>query len=420
MKVTGIIAEYNPFHNGHLYQLQESARLTECDYIIVVMSGDFVQRGAPALVDKRTRAQAALRCGADLVLELPVIYATASAEFFAMGAAALLDRLGAVTHLCFGSECGDAHRLREIAAFLLEEPEGYRKDLKHLLREGSSFPQARAKALSSQDILTDGCSEILSAPNNILGIDYIKALLKLGSDIVPLTVKRLGAGHSDDVPAASGAQPSPLPAAPISAHAVRRMLQEGQPLERLRPYLPGDSLSLLKAYPVENALHPDDFSALLYYRLLMEREQGYERYFDVPESLSNRILGRLGEFTGFEAFCSLLKTKEMTYTRISRGLLHILLGIEKGHLALGEALGYAPYAKVLGFRRSAAPLLRAVRERSAIPLVTSLADAERDLPADAGRLLRLDIQASAVYQGIASLRAGRAAGSEFRAQLVIL
>ena len=148
MPVNGIIAEYNPFHNGHKYQLEESRRLTGADYTIVVMSGDFVQRGAPALVNKRLRAEMALRCGADLVLELPVLYATASSEYFAAGATALLDKLGVVTHLCFGSECGEIQGLKRIAAFLAQEPDGYRAVLKPLLRRGLAYPDARAEALS--------------------------------------------------------------------------------------------------------------------------------------------------------------------------------------------------------------------------------------------------------------------------------
>ena len=182
MRVNGIIAEYNPFHNGHRYQMEESRRLTGADYTVVVMSGDFVQRGAPALADKHARAEMALRCGADLVLELPALYAASSAESFAAGAVALLHGLGAVTHLCFGSECGDVDALGQIAALLLDEPEQYRTALKAFLKQGLSYPSARAGAISAcreaGEALPEGCGEILASPNNILGIDYIKALLR--------------------------------------------------------------------------------------------------------------------------------------------------------------------------------------------------------------------------------------------------
>ncbi|MCI9143493.1 MAG: nucleotidyltransferase family protein, partial [Lachnospiraceae bacterium] len=144
MKVNGIIAEYNPFHNGHKYQLEESLRLTGADYTVVVMSGNFVQRGAPALLDKHTRAEMALRGGADLVLELPTLCAVSSAEYFAAGAVALLDKLGIITHLCFGSECGETEPLRRIALRLSDQHGEYDAALRRRLKEGLSYPQARA------------------------------------------------------------------------------------------------------------------------------------------------------------------------------------------------------------------------------------------------------------------------------------
>ena len=152
MKIAGIIAEYNPFHNGHLYQIEQTRKITNADYIIVVLSGDFVQRGVPAIIDKYTRTQMALENGADLVLELPVVYSTGSAEFFAMGAVSLLDKLGCVDFLCFGSEWGQLKPLSLIASLLLEEPEAYRTHLQHYLKAGCSYPKARSLAL--QDALS--------------------------------------------------------------------------------------------------------------------------------------------------------------------------------------------------------------------------------------------------------------------------
>ena len=442
MKVNGIIAEYNPFHNGHLYQLAESRRLTGADYTIVVMSGDFVQRGAPAMLDKHVRARMALLGGADLVLELPVLHAVSSAEQFAAGAVALLDRLGVVTHLCFGSECGDPDVLGRIAGYLLVEPDSYRSDLQRLLRQGHSYPAARARALSLHAVRADDdaafsedWARILSSPNNILGIDYIKALKKRNSPITPVTVRRIGAGYHDcelqnewDSPAmqqhgsqhaqdsfnASSVQPS-------SARAIRQALQSGVFPEQLRPYLPESSAQLLvDCLSAKKCVQPDDFSSILYYKLLTQKEQGYENYLDVSAALSDRIRNKLGEFTGWESFCDILKTKDVTYTRISRCLLHILLGIEKAHLNLALSLDHAPYAKMLGFRRSAAPLLGAVKAHSSIPLLAKLADAQNILSADANRMLRQDIYASDIYQGIVSGCTGLPAQNEITTLLVIL
>ena len=194
MKVNGIVAEYNPFHNGHKYLLTESARKTGADYTVVVMSGDFVQRGAPAITDKFSRAQMALACGADLVLELPALYAAASAEFFAEGAVALFNGLNVVTDLCFGSECGDVSILRQIAEILAEEPEAYSLSLKQYLRQGLSYPNARNEALIQNYPFLGHHKNVFSSPNNILGIEYIKAILRSGSSLHPVTVLRTGAG----------------------------------------------------------------------------------------------------------------------------------------------------------------------------------------------------------------------------------
>lgn len=460
MKVNGIIAEYNPFHKGHLYQLAESRHLTGADYTIVVMSGDFVQRGAPAMLDKHVRTRMALMGGADLVLELPLLYAVSSAEQFAAGAVALLDRLGTVTHLCFGSECGDPDVLGRIAGYLQEEPDSYRSDLQRLLRQGHSYPAARAQALHAA--LAEDCARILSSPNNILGIDYIKALQKRKSPITPVTIKRIGSGYHDcelqhatqqisdtsatqqhrlqQTSATSAAQQTSDTSAqkrhdlrhnldslaassapPSSARAIRQALQSGMFPEQLRPYLPEGTAQLLEdCFSAKKYVHTADFSSILYYKLLTQKEQGYESYLDVSVSLSERIRNKLGEFTGWESFCDIIKTKDVTYTRVSRCLLHILLDIEKAHLDLALSLDYAPYARMLGFRRSAAPLLGAIKSHSSIPLLSKLAHAQNILSAEADRMLRQDIYASDVYQGILSGRTGLPPQNELAAPLVIL
>lgn len=414
MKVNGIVAEYNPFHNGHAYQLEESRRLTGADYTVVVMSGNFVQRGAPAMAEKRTRAEIALRCGADLALELPILYAASSSEYFAAGAVALLDRLGVVTHLCFGSECGDIGQLRQVAALLAKEPEEYRLALRDFLKKGLSYPDARAKALSGQAPFFAGCGELLAAPNNILGIDYLKTLFRRKSPILPVTVKRMGAGYHETLSQAADIHM-------LSASAIRQALLEGQPLDRLRPSMPQAAGQLLDAYlAAHRPLVSDAFSDALYYKLLLEQEQGYERYLDISPDLSNRIQNRLNGFTGFGAFCDLLKTKALTHTRISRGLLHILLDIRKEDMLLGKSLDDAPYARVLGFRKSAIPLLGAIKAHASVPLITRPAAAQKNLPAAAGRLLRQDILASEVYKGTARTGTGQPARHEYATPPVIV
>ena len=209
MKVVGIIAEYNPFHKGHEYQIRYAREILGADYIVVAMSGDFVQRGAPALMEKHLRAEMALLGGADLILEMPVQTATASAEGFAAGGVSLLDGLGVVDELCFGSECGDTETLMNIAQILIKEPFEYRKLLQQNLRTGMSFPAARSSALirymrekatsvhNTFGVSSEHIELILSSPNNILGIEYCKALLRLNSRILPHALLRKGCGYHD-------------------------------------------------------------------------------------------------------------------------------------------------------------------------------------------------------------------------------
>ena len=197
MKVNGIVAEYNPFHNGHAYQMKHAKEATGADYTIIVMSGNFMQRGAPALLDKFTRAKMALECGADLVLELPTCYAASSAEFFAKGSVALFDKLGVTTNLCFGSECGNIDTLSRIAEIFYTEPEPYVESLRCNLKKGMSFPIARTWALLQYAPSLSDDKDVLSSPNNILGIEYLKALMSRNSKIVPFTTTRVGADYHD-------------------------------------------------------------------------------------------------------------------------------------------------------------------------------------------------------------------------------
>lgn len=411
MKVNGIIAEYNPFHNGHKYHLEESARLTGADYSIVVLSGNFIQRGDPALVDKHTRAEMALKNGADLVLELPTVYSASSAEYFATGAVSLLDKLGVVTHLCFGSECGDTAILQQIASILREEPEDYVKELKTGLKQGLSYPSARNTALIHYFPALAGNTKILSSPNNILAIAYIKAILNLDSKMVPVAVTRLGSDYHD---------PS-LYSQYCSALAIRQALSDGRGLSSVARYMPDSAGELLSQRLVlGRGIFSNDFSSALYYKLLSEKETGFDKYLDVSADLSNRICNRLAEYKNFDDFCDLLKTKELTYTRISRCLLHILLNLTKEDMAVCSELEHTPYARILGFRRDAEPLLAAIKEQTSIPLVTKLADAEKLLSTDTYLMLKQDLQISQLYYGVAAGLAGQQPLNEYSIPLVIV
>lgn len=411
MKVCGIIAEYNPFHNGHLHHLQESLRLSQADYTIVVMSGNFMQRGTPALMDKYERAKTALECGADLILELPSYYATGSAEYFALGAVSLLDKLDVVTHLCFGSECGDLDFLSKVAQITGDESTTYQKCLQSHLRSGKTYPSARTAAIIEVCPELSASISCLSTPNNILGIEYLKALNRLKSSIIPLTLKRCGSDYHD---IRLGINQS-------SATAIRQAIYNNVDLNELSSQMPESSFILLSNYFKKNQpIFLRDFSEVLYYKLLTERDNGFTDYIDVSQALSDRICKNLYAFDGFEAFCDLLKTKEVTYSRISRCLLHILLDMQKKELDhyINE-LEITPYARILGFRKASAGLLKAMANSSSIPLITRLADASNILSEEAYMMLKKEILINDIYNCIRASKNKQPMTNEYSTPIVI-
>ena len=411
MNVTGIIAEYNPFHTGHLHQIHYIKEKLCPDHIVIAMSGDFVQRGAPALLPKHLRAEMALRCGADLVLELPVQFSTASAEFFARGGVSLLDGLGVVDQLCFGSEEGSTEGMFLAAGILNQEPEEYQTLLQAYLKEGISFPAARSRALNSYlkhlpgDAQQTVSQNLLSSPNNILGIEYCRAILSLQSHMKPVTLKRQGSSYHD----------SALPDGQFpSASAVRRFLREEKELSPLREMLPQPALEILqKAFFQGEYLTEEDLDLLLHYRLLTSSAEDFASCADLSLQLADRIRRQLNHYRGFVSFAELLKTKELTHTRIQRALLHLLLNIEDSPREAG-------YCRILGFRKNAAPLLSAIKKNSSLPVITKLADAKKILSPKELELLELNTEASNIYESILCRKSGRAFQHEYQKQLVIL
>ncbi len=401
MNVTAIISEYNPLHRGHLYHIEQTKKETNADYLIVIMSGNFVQRGTPAIADKYVRAKAALESGVDLVLELPVIYATASAEHFAYGGVSLADTLGIVDTLSFGSECGDAGLLTDIAALLYQEPEEYRTALKESLRQGLSFPSARAAALHS---IRPEFANVLDTPNNILGVEYCKALLRRKSTIRPFTLCRRGADYhseSTDLPFAS-------------ATGIRKLLTEKPDnlSELLNLQLPPAMSEALTALSAHTPVSENDFSLLLRYRLLFENKAGLSSYFGVTGELSNRIYRHLDEFTDISSFAELLKTKNITRTAVNRALLHILLDIRTRDVQEVTKRGGVDYIRVLGFRKEAAPLLSKIAHIPEVPLVTNLSDAPI--------LCETDIRADQIYQMVTSRKYDTAYQNEYQRKMLVI
>lgn len=379
MKITGIIAEYNPLHKGHQYHLNAARKNTGADHLIVVMSGDFVQRGEPALFDKYARTRLALMAGADLVLELPHLYAAASAEYFATGAVSILNGLGCVDHLCFGTEEKDLSSLHKIADLLSHETPAFSRALSEALKKGLSYPAARMAALKQE--FPDLDPSVLTSPNNILGIEYLKALLRSSSTISPLAIQRMGNGyHSTDTCGTF-----------LSATAIRKALAEGN-TDILSNIPDFECLTEEEQTPV----FLSDLSLLYHTSLIMKTS--YESCWEVSADLANRIKNILPMFRDPESFSSLLKTKNMAETRIRRALLHQLLDIRTETIPI--LTGIPPYARILGFRQSSTELLSVLKKNSTIPLISKPAKAYKQLTDAQQKLFDLDVKASAVYHAI--------------------
>lgn len=435
MKVTGIIAEYNPFHKGHKYQIDYCKKKLNSDYVIVAMSGDYVQRGTPALLPKHVRAEMALRCGADLVLEMPVSVSTASAEAFAMGGVSMLDGLHIVDSLCFGSEYGKVSALMELAEILVEEPEEYRQLLKEFLSNGLSFPSARCQALTEyfrnphnftgddfDGVLTpllNQIVQILNSPNNILGIEYCKALLRLKSNIKPVTLKRQGMGYHETLAETDGSDRFSCTDGNTfaSASAIRELLKATltpETISRIASQVP-DEISLLLASSLQRNefLTEDALDPLLSYCILKENADSFCSYLDVSRDLAERIMNRSNELNGFLQAASFLKTKELTQSRIQRALLHIILGIR-------EVPATVSYARVLGFRRESSTLLKEIKDSSSIPLITKLADANSLLDESGRSFLYETVFSSNLYEKLLCQKSSRNFVHEYQKQIVIL
>lgn len=407
MKIVGLITEYNPFHNGHLYHIERAKSVSGADSAIVVMSGNYVQRGAPAIMPKHLRAEVALRAGVDLILELPVCYAVGSAEFFAAGAVSLFEQLGCIDSICFGSECGDYELLSRIAHILADEPEEFRHRLQDALKTGMSFPRARQTALREY-LKDDSLDLVLEKPNNILGIEYLKALYQRQSPIKSYTIKRIVSGYHD----------TRLSGSYSSASAIRRLLdyasqsvlveKDGmfdepvlsEVLTRLEGQVPLSCIRTLEeTHRTRYPIYANDFSLLLKYRLLRETRETLTEYQDISEDLANRIINHANDFISFDQFCDLLKTRDMTYTRISRSLFHILLNIRKSDIQTYQEHGYCQYARILGFRRDARRLLSILKHSSKVPLISKLTQTG-GLTSPGLAMQQNDIFASNLYESI--------------------
>jgi len=349
VNVAGIVAEYNPMHSGHIYHLQKTREICEADFVVVVMSGNFTQRGEPAVYDKWLRAAAAVKNGVDLVLELPFAYACNSAGYFATGAVNILDGLGCVTHLSFGSESGEVQPLLDLAKFLAKEPKDYKEALKRNLDKGISFPKAREAALSE----TFGNADALKLPNNILGIEYLKALVQLKSTIKPVTVTRKGQGHHE------------------SASEIRSTIiwDESKYFDMVRQ------------------------------AFIKSQGENLENILGAAEGIQNKIVKNIRSAKDLDDLIDKVKTKRYTWTGLNRLLAQTLVGFTADEF---KRINGARYGRILAFNENGAKLLRRIKktECATMPILTNI---NRDLDQHPGaeKAIKLslakDVLASDLY-----------------------
>lgn len=402
MKAVGLVTEYNPFHNGHLYHLNKAMELTGADISVAVMSGDFVQRGEPAVLDKYTRTSMALNSGVNLVVELPVNYAVSSAESFAAGALKVLDYVKADS-IAFGSESGDIERLSKLAHILCDNEDTLYKEISKYTANGIAYAAARQKVVEK---LTDkDTAAMLTSSNNILAVEYLKAIIKNNYAIKPYTVQRQGDAYND----------TDIRSDYASATALRGNLKA----DNISKYIPVKAGLILSSNT--NYIYPDDITEALFTRLLdilfasnYDKNVFIENVMQYPD-VSKEIAGRLyksamdmitrtvpqgaeskdnGVFS-FGSLCEHIKTKEVPLSRIKRALVRITLGLDKKHM---EKYSNAPYIRVLGFDKKGQEYLSYIRKTVEVPLITKTADYKE--------ILLDDIHAANIYNMIVAGKYG--------------
>ncbi len=401
VKTAGIIAEYNPFHRGHRYHIEKTRQLSGAQAVVAVMSGDFVQRGDPAVFDKYLRTKMALEQGVDVVIELPVTFATSSAMDFAFAGISLLDRLGVIDYLSFGSEYASEEELIEIATLLQEEPEEYRVRLAQALKSGKNYPAARQESV--EKILGKEKAEILSHPNHILGVAYIRGLLARKSPIRPCAVLRKGKGYHEKNGGSGYA----------SAAGIRQMLRSGQITEgeycweediRKKICLEMGNKEGIRAYEQKATVSWEDMMPALSYELLF-REQDLSVYQGIHPDMAARIRKAVENGDDIEELIARVHCRSFTDTAFRRAFLHILLHIFK------EESKEVPYARILGFSETGRELLKKMKETSEIPLIQHPARAEELLRGDsrALELWKRDMKSEQYYEQLVEKKGGRKA-----------
>ena len=378
MQAVGVIVEYNPFHNGHLHHISEAKRTSGADVVVAVMSGHFLQRGEPALVDKWTRAKMALKAGVDLVVELPYVFATGQATQFAAGSTFLLNALKCQS-FAFGSEAGSIEPFLNTYRLMQSEHKLYNTKIKEAMQLGNSYPKALHIAFEAIKQTSDLPLVDLNQPNNILGYHYVEAALKQNLAIKPQTIQRIQAGYHDDINFEQSI---------ASATGIRKALFEEKNLAMIEKFVPRTTYEELMHWHETNThfINWEQIWPLLQYAILRHTPEQLKRYADVSEGLENSLLKHAHAET-FQQFMANIKSKRYTWTRLQRTFLHIFIGIEKQTL---HAFQTPSYIRVLGMTENGQRYLSSVKKELQLPLISRVGATD-----DA--LLAIDCHATTMY-----------------------
>lgn len=408
----GIITEYNPFHNGHKHQINTIKQTFPGKNIIILMSGDFVQRGTPALFNKYIRTKCALAAGADIVFELPPLFATASAEHFASAGVLAFAKTSVVDTLCFGAETDDVNALNKIAAMLVEEPAAYKDLLKAELKSGLSFPKARMQAVAKY-FQNEKYNEILKYPNNILGIEYMKAIIKYNLNITPHIIKRKDHGYHDLT----------VDNTLCSASALRNLFKNAKDdnllYSQIKAQMPENCYSIIKSAKEARPLYASDFYSYLQYALITNKGN-YEQYLDFPKELSNQLKAMTFLPASIEELFALLARKNYTNTRISRTLFNLLLNNLQEEMDFAKQHTYISYLRLLGAKRASTSIIKKIQQQNIIPIINKVADAKAKLPESALLRFEKDLNTSNLYKQSFMNKYGISLPSEHEQSVIIL
>lgn len=414
MSVVGLITEYNPFHKGHKYHIEKAKELTGAENAIVIMSGNYVQRGTPAFIDKYTRTSIALNHGADLVFELPLPFSCSSAEYFALSAVTMLNKTGIVDYICFGAETDNVSILTNIAETLVNAKNNYEHPLneliKELLKTGINYATARSQAICKY-FNDDTIDDIVNKPNNILAIEYLKALIMLNSTIKPVIIKRtLASYHHDNSNDYM-----------YSASSLRGTINNENTLSDLWAF----DEHYKNAYNINYPITEKDFDNLLAEKLIYNIHNNIDLsiYNNIDVQLANRIINVFKEssFKGWNDFTMKVKNKNITYTAISRALLSILLGIKKTDFDEYLDNNICNFLRILGFKVSSSNLLNQIKNKGSIVTFGQLSEINdnTNLKQADLKLIYNSIYADELYNSVTALKFNSDIPNEYRRKLII-